>query len=212
MEHTKSGGEVTVMNRQIENFDTQTEGKFLGLAAQSNVIWDTLTVDEHLRFIANIKGLSQAETAQQIQFIKQTLDLTPFGDKQASQLSGGNKRKLCCAISLIANPQIEFLDEPTTGVDPIARRSLFKMLKQLRNSSILLTTHRMDEAESLCDKIAIMINGKFVCYGSPGHLKQKYGQGYEIIVRPITLQNIASIDGAVLEQLPFCKKEMSFDQ
>ena len=82
---------------------------------------------------------------------------------------------MCCAVSLLANPHVEFLDEPTTGVDPIARRSLFKMLKQLKNSSILLTTHRMDEAESLCDKIAIMINGKFVCYGSPNHLKQKYG-------------------------------------
>jgi ABC-type multidrug transport system ATPase subunit len=64
-----------------------------------------------------------------MRFIKETLDLTPFGDKRACNLSGGNKRKLCCAISLIANPQIEFLDEPTTGVDPIARRSLFKMLK-----------------------------------------------------------------------------------
>ena len=62
-------------------------------------------------------------------FIKKTLDLTPFGNKLACELSGGNKRKLCCAVSLVANPQVEFLDEPTTGVDPIARRSLFKMLK-----------------------------------------------------------------------------------
>lgn len=97
-------------------------------------------------------------------------------------------------MSLVSNPYVEFLDEPTTGVDPIARRSLFKMLKQLKNSSILLTTHRMDEAEQLCDKIAIMINGKFVCFGSPGHLKQKYGQGYEIIVKPNPGLNIDLID------------------
>lgn len=128
--------------------------------------------------------MSSDDIEFQKDFIKKTLDLTPFGEKLASQLSGGNKRKLCCAVSLMSNPTVEFLDEPTTGVDPIARRSLFKMLKQLKNSSILLTTHRMDEAESLCDKIAIMINGKFVCYGSPSHLKQKYGQGYEIIVKP----------------------------
>jgi ATP-binding cassette subfamily A (ABC1) protein 3 len=81
-------------------------------------------------------------------------------------------------MSLVANPKVEFLDEPTTGVDPIARRSLFKILKHLKQSSIMLTTHRMDEAEALCDSIAIMINGSFVCYGSPGHLKQKYGSGY----------------------------------
>jgi len=104
----------------------------------------------------------------------------PFGDKLAGNLSGGNKRKLCCAISLLGNPLVEFLDEPTTGVDPISRRSLFKMLKHLKESGIMLTTHRMDEAEALCDRIAIMINGRFVCLGSPGHLKQKYGNGYSL--------------------------------
>jgi ABC-type multidrug transport system ATPase subunit len=67
----------------------------------------------------------------------------------------------------MANPRVEFLDEPTTGVDPIARKNLFKLLKQLNNSAILLSTHRMDEAEVLCDKIAIMINGRYVCFGTP---------------------------------------------
>jgi len=98
-------------------------------------------------------------------------------------LSGGNKRKLICAMSLVACPKVEFLDEPTTGVDPVSRRSLFKMLKSLQQSSMILTTHRMDEAESLCDNIAIMINGRFVCYGSPGHLKTTYGQGYSITLK-----------------------------
>mmetsp|Transcript_17873 Transcript_17873/g.30365 ORF Transcript_17873/g.30365 Transcript_17873/m.30365 type:complete len:187 (+) Transcript_17873:3546-4106(+) len=86
-------------------------------------------------------------------------------------------------MSLLACPQVEFLDEPTTGVDPVSRRSLFKMLKNLRASSIVLTTHRMDEAESLCDNIAIMINGRFVCYGSPGQLKSRYGQGYSLVLK-----------------------------
>ena len=97
-------------------------------------------------------------------------------------LSGGNKRKICCAMSLIGCPTLEFLDEPTTGVDPVSRRSLFKMLRNLKNSSLILTTHRMDEAESLCDNIAIMINGLFVAYGSPSHLKSTYGKGYSILV------------------------------
>lgn len=93
-------------------------------------------------------------------------------------LSGGNKRKLICAMTLIGNPQIEFMDEPTTGVDPVSCRSLFKMLKNLEESSLILTTHRMDEAESLCDNLVIMVNGRFVCYGSPGQIKSKYGIGY----------------------------------
>jgi len=85
-------------------------------------------------------------------------------------------------MSLIGCPNVEFLDEPTTGVDPVSRRSLFKMLKCLNDTSIVLTTHRMDEAESLCDNIAIMINGRFVCYGSPGQLKSLYGKGHLITV------------------------------
>ena len=87
-------------------------------------------------------------------------------------------------MSLVANPKVEFLDEPTTGVDPVSRRSLFKMLKNLQDSSLVLTTHRMDEAESLCDNIAIMVNGRFVVHGSPGHLKDQYGQGYLVIMKP----------------------------
>lgn len=81
-------------------------------------------------------------------------------------------------MSLVASPKCEFLDEPTTGVDPVSRRSLFKMLKNLKDSSLVLTTHRMDEAESLCQNVAIMINGRFVVYGTPAHLKEQYGYGY----------------------------------
>jgi ABC-type multidrug transport system ATPase subunit len=88
-------------------------------------------------------------------------------------------------MSLVANPKCEFLDEPTTGVDPVSRRSLFTMLKNLNDSSLILTTHRMDEAESLCDNIVIMINGRFVVMGSPGYLKDQYGTGYVINFKPI---------------------------
>ncbi len=101
---------------------------------------------------------------------------------RATNLSGGNKRKLSCALTLLVSPSIEFLDEPTSGVDPVSRRSLFKMVKQLKNSSIILTTHRMDEAEQLCDNIAIMINGRIVCFGTPTYLMQNYGGGYEVTI------------------------------
>jgi ATP-binding cassette subfamily A (ABC1) protein 3 len=99
------------------------------------------------------------------------LDLETFSRTRTMDLSGGNKRKLICAMSLIGYPSLEFLDEPTTGVDPVSRRRLFKMIRNLKESSMVLTTHRMDEAESLCDKIIIMTNGKFVCHGSSSYLK-----------------------------------------
>ena len=118
----------------------------MGLCAQQNIFWDKFTVDENLNYIASIKGLSKEEMEYQRELLKDALDLQPFSKVRAEVLSGGNKRKLCCALSLVANPQIQFLDEPTTGVDPVARRSLFNILKHLKQSSIMLTTHRMDEA------------------------------------------------------------------
>jgi ATP-binding cassette, subfamily A (ABC1), member 3 len=130
-----------------------------------------------------MKGLSGTDRQRNKELILETLELKDFVDTRAGNLSGGNKRKLCCAQTLMICPKVEFLDEPTTGVDPVSRRSLMRMVKQLRNSSVLLSTHRMDEAEQLCDNIAIMINGKFVCYGSPNYLKSNYGLGYTLMVR-----------------------------
>jgi len=183
----------------------------LGLCAQYNAIWDKLTVDEHLECIGQIKGLDAAALAAQSEYVKKTLELQPFSNVRAENLSGGNKRKLCCAISLLANPLVEFMDEPTTGVDPIARRSLFNTLRTLEEGSIVLTTHRMDEAEQLCDKIAIMINGRFVCFGSPGYLKSKYGQGYTVTVKLANVRNQVEFQQASLlvnpiitGRLPFC--------
>ena len=164
----------------------------MGMCPQFNTIWNVLSVDQSIAFIGEIKGLSPSAIQFQKEFIKETLDLGAYSHTRAMNLSGGNKRKLICAMSLVACPKVEFLDEPTTGVDPVSRRSLFKMLKSLQHSSMILTTHRMDEAESLCDNIAIMINGRFVCYGSTGHLKNTYGQGYSI-----TLKHLQAKDGFV---------------
>ena len=112
------------------------------------------------------------------------MDLDEFRNVRAGNLSGGNKRKLSCAMTLVLCPKVLFLDEPTTGVDPVSRRSLFKLIKQLSDStSILLTTHRMDEAEKLCDEITILINGRSICFGSPSYLMQTYGQGYLFTVK-----------------------------
>lgn len=80
-------------------------------------------------------------------------------------------------------PRVLFLDEPTAGVDPVSRRSLNRMVKKMNMASVLLTTHRMDEAEQLCDKLAIMINGRFVVLGSPNYLKTQYGHGYTIEIQ-----------------------------
>ena len=179
----------------------------MGMCPQFNTLYDVLTVDQCLNFMGEVKGLQREDINFQKDYIKKTLDLDPFSATKAMNLSGGNKRKLVCAMSLMSCPSVEFLDEPTTGVDPVSRRSLFKMLKGLGDSAMILTTHRMDEAESLCDTIAIMINGRFVCYGSPGQLKSTYGQGYSIEVQHT--QPLEMVDQQVRTMMPFMTQEQS---
>lgn len=114
------------------------------------------------------------------------MQLSDYENIAAEKLSGGNKRKLSVAMALIGGPDMQFFDEPSSGVDPIARRFLWNTLTQslqLRNSAITLTTHSMHEAESLCTKIGILINGRFQCLGSPQYLKKRYGEGYIIKIK-----------------------------
>ena len=120
------------------------------------------------------------------------MDLSDYIHSQAGQLSGGNKRKLQCAIALIGNPPIVLLDEPSTGVDPQAKRFMWTIISNIstlrKKSTVILTTHSMEEAEALCTKIGIMVDGQFKCYGSSQHIKDKYGMGFEIEVKIKQLQ------------------------
>jgi len=103
----------------------------------------------------------------------------------AEFLSGGNKRKMVVGMAMIGNPQVMFFDEPSAGVDPISRRFLWRSLSisaKSKKTAMVLTTHSMNEAESLCSYIGILIKGKFVCLDSPQRLKDKYGKGFRINV------------------------------
>lgn len=107
--------------------------------------------------------------------------ITQYAKVYASKLSGGNKRKLCAAMALIGKPLIVFSDEQSAGVDPASRRQMWKVIKQLsKESSMIVTTHSMEEAEALATKVGIMVNGELKCFGTVPHLKDKFGKGYEI--------------------------------
>lgn len=97
-------------------------------------------------------------------------------------MSGGNKRKLCTAMALMGCPKIVLMDEPTTGVDPVSRRRMVSLFKAMQNSSIMLSTHRMDEAELLCNRIGIMRDGQMVCYGTPQQVNEQYSRGYQVSI------------------------------
>ena len=154
----------------------------LGICPQHNVLFDRLTVREHLSFFMLLKGVHDRRVvkAEVDQMISDLL-LTDKGDIQASLLSGGMKRKLSVGIALIGGSEVVILDEPTAGMDPYARRATWDLLgKYKRSCCILMSTHLMDEADLLGDRIAIMSEGKLRCSGSSLFLKSRYGIGYHM--------------------------------
>jgi len=114
------------------------------------------------------------------------LVLTEYVDFQAYQLSGGNKRKLCLAIAMIGEPLIVLLDEPTTGVDPMAKRIIWGSIQSIcennKNRSVILTSHSMEECEALTHRLTIMVEGSLRCIGTKQHLKKKFSHGYIVSV------------------------------
>lgn len=156
----------------------------LGYCPQFDALIENLTVREQLELFYDLKSLpSEYKDAVITQKIKE-MNLEEYEDKLSGTLSGGNKRKLSVAMAMVGNPNIIFLDEPSTGMDPKARRFMWKIISRIasekKQSTIILTTHSMEEAEALSTKLGIMVNGNFKCIGTPQHIKSKYGEGYEI--------------------------------
>eukprot|EP00742_Colponemidia_sp_Colp-10_P006712 GILJ01007195.1.p2 GENE.GILJ01007195.1~~GILJ01007195.1.p2 ORF type:complete len:426 (+),score=82.94 GILJ01007195.1:1417-2694(+) len=156
----------------------------LGVCAQQDVLFDTLTVEEHLVLYGKLKGVDPAVIQQQVSSVISHMNLTQATRQLSSTLSGGQKRKLSVAIAMIGNPPIVFLDEPSTGMDPLARRGMWDVISRItterKESSVILTTHSMEEAEALSSRIGIMVGGRMRCLGTAQHLKHKFGQGYEL--------------------------------
>ena len=161
---------------EIENMDMKKDifkiKEILNVSPQETAIAPNLTVKENLEFMAGVYQISNKEKKID-ELIKQS-KLEEILNKRAKTLSGGWQRRLSIAISLINNPKILFLDEPTLGLDVIARKELWKVINELKGKiTIILTTHYMEEAESLSDRIGIMANGKLVDVGTSEDLIKK---------------------------------------
>lgn len=128
------------------------------------------------------------------------MDLRDYVNIRATNLSGGNKRKLSVSMAMIGNPPLIFLDEPSTGVDPQAKRYMWnivsKISTQRKKSGVIITTHSMEEAEALCTKMGIMVKGEFKCFGPATHIKDKFGTGYEMEFKIRSLKQ-AELDQAI---------------
>ncbi|KUF95975.1 ABC transporter A family member 1 [Phytophthora nicotianae] len=159
----------------------------IGYCPQFDALFDLLSVREHLELFGAIKGvpISQLDAVVQDKILQ--LNLSDFEHKLAGSLSGGNKRKLSVAIAMIGNPAIIFLDEPSTGMDPVSRRFMWDVIADIstrgKESTIVLTTHSMEECEALCSTVGIMVGGRLRCLGSVQHLKSRFGDGLMIDVK-----------------------------
>lgn len=163
---------------------TNIEGvrQSMGLCPQHNVLFDEMTVSEHLKFFGRLKGVPKVSLADEIDRYLKMLELLDKRNAQSQTLSGGMKRKLAVGIALCGGSKVVLLDEPTSGMDPSARRALWDLLqKEKKNRTMLLSTHFMDEADVLGDRIAIMADGVLKTVGSPFFLKKTFGVGYRLI-------------------------------
>ena len=177
-----TNGTASVASSDIHNDIYQIYQK-LGFCPQFHGLFPSMTVDEHLTFYGELKGMAVNNINQFINVLTSNLDMKEHRDKLSKHLSGGNKRKLSMAISLMGAPDVLILDEPSAGIDPSARQNMVNILKSERKDRcIILTTHLMEECEALCNRIGIMVNGKLKAIGSLQHLKSRHGNFWQIDV------------------------------
>lgn len=169
-------GDAVVCGKSItENIDEVK--KMVNVSTQETSVAPNLTVRENLMFIAGIYGMGREEAAARTKEMIEKFNLEEVESSRAKTLSGGWQRKLSIAMALVTDPEILFLDEPTLGLDVLARRDLWKLIAGLKKEkTIIMTTHYMEEAEELSDEIAVMIDGRIRAIGTLEELKKLTGK------------------------------------
>ncbi|XP_027825964.2 phospholipid-transporting ATPase ABCA7 isoform X8 [Ovis aries] len=197
-----SGGEAILEGHSVAQ-ELAAAHRRMGYCPQSDAIFELLTGREHLELYARLRGVPEAQVAQTASYGLARLGLPQYADQPAGTYSGGNKRKLATAVALVGDPALVFLDEPTTGMDPAARRFLWNSLLAVvrEGRSVVLTSHSMEECEALCTRLAIMVNGRFRCLGSAQHLKGRFGGGHTLTLR-VPLSRSKSAADFVAQALP----------
>jgi ABC-type multidrug transport system ATPase subunit len=157
----------------------------MGYCPQHNALFNLMTGEEMIDFFAALRGVNDASRPEYVKNCIDNADLRDHATRRCGTYSGGNKRKLSLAIAICGDPDLVVLDECSAGIDPAARRKLWRVVNGLlaRGNTVVMTTHHMEEASHLGHKIAIMVDGKLVCLGAPQHLKTKYGEGYELSIK-----------------------------
>ncbi|XP_042305633.1 cholesterol transporter ABCA5-like [Sceloporus undulatus] len=176
-----TSGQVLMGNNSAGENNDNNSMSYIGYCPQTNPLWPNITLQEHFEIYGAIKGISTSDMLEVIRCITSALDLKEHLQKKAKKLGVGIKRKLCFALSMLGNPHVTLLDEPSTGMDPIGIQQLWKAVRaafKSKQRAAILTTHYMAEAEAICDRVAILVSGNLRCIGTVQHLKSKFGRGY----------------------------------
>ncbi|KAF0872871.1 ABCA4 protein, partial [Crocuta crocuta] len=186
-----TSGTVLIGGKDIET-SLDAVRQSLGMCPQHNILFHHLTVAEHILFYAQLKGKSREEAQLEMEAMLEDTGLHHKRNEEAQDLSGGMQRKLSVAIAFVGGAKVVILDEPTSGVDPYSRRSIWDLLLKYRSGrTIIMSTHHMDEADLLGDRIAILSQGRLYCSGTPLFLKNCFGTGFYLtLVRK--MKNIQS--------------------
>ena len=169
------GGSVSVFGHDTVN-DCAAAKSLLNVSPQETAVAGALTVRENLELIAEVYGAGRSEAREKASAMMNRLKLEDRANDGAKKLSGGLMRRLSIGMALITSPRLVFLDEPTLGLDVVARRELWRYIRETsEHSAVVLTTHYLEEAEALCGRIAIMAHGKIVAVGSAAELKARAG-------------------------------------
>mmetsp|Transcript_8335 Transcript_8335/g.20560 ORF Transcript_8335/g.20560 Transcript_8335/m.20560 type:complete len:2192 (-) Transcript_8335:64-6639(-) len=185
-QYTPSAGDLRVAGLDVTREVAKVRQQ-IGYCPQFDALLELMTVKEHLELFAMIKGLHGETLKKAVERRLKEMDLVEYTNSRAGQLSGGNKRKLSVAMATMGEPPIIFLDEPSAGMDPYARRYMWDVIQSIASRSdssvVIITTHSMEEAEALCSRVAIQVDGQFRCLGSCQQIKTRYGGGLEINVK-----------------------------
>jgi ABC-2 type transport system ATP-binding protein len=193
-----TAGEVEVLGRRWGGGDDDAIRQHIGISLQETKLSDKLSVRETLTLFRSFyrAGLEPDEAMRRV-------SLTEKAGAWVGKLSGGQRQRLAVACALIGDPQLLMLDEPTTGLDPQSRRQLWDIIRELREQgrTVLLTTHYMDEAERLCDRVAIVDQGKVIAQGTPGELIARVG-GEHVIEFSLAANSAGTLVPETLSDLP----------
>ncbi|KAF2976447.1 hypothetical protein EK904_013000 [Melospiza melodia maxima] len=213
--------------------------KFVGYCPQTNPLWPDITLQEHFEIYGAIKGMSQADVKEVVKRIASVLDLKDHLQKTTKKLGMGLKRKvrgalgtpggppsaslgspcpsafpqLCFALSMLGNPRVTLLDEPSTGMDPKAKQHMWRAIRAAfknKERAAILTTHYMEEADAVCDRVAILVSGQLRCIGTVQHLKSKFGRGYflEMKLRETAdVQQVEYLQSQILHIFPNANRQ-----